>query len=87
MGHDAYYKPKSFNEINIVLKKELLMELMRKKELRYGESNPELPRSQDCMKGGNVSRYTISDWWKSSLCRVDNRELSPSSSACEFSAR
>jgi hypothetical protein len=32
---------------------------------RYGESNPELPRPIDpqvkLMKGGNVSRYTISD--------------------------
>ena len=30
-----------------------------KKKLGYGESNPELPRSG--MRGGNVSRYTISD--------------------------
>jgi hypothetical protein len=34
----------------------------RQKELRYGESNPELPRSKSLgVKGGNVSRYTISD--------------------------
>jgi hypothetical protein len=33
-----------------------------KKIFGYGESNPELPRSGTTpMRGGNVSRYTISD--------------------------
>ena len=33
-----------------------------KKGLGYGESNPELPRLQcSRLRGGNVSRYTISD--------------------------
>ena len=30
-------------------------------KLGYGESNPELPRYHRMMRGGNVSRYTISD--------------------------
>ena len=36
--------------------------LGREKIFRYGESNPELPRSGvSTLKGGNVSRYTIPD--------------------------
>ena len=31
------------------------------KQFRYGESNPELPRTLCNMKGGNVDRYTIPD--------------------------
>ena len=33
----------------------------RQKKFGYGESNPELPRSMQGLRGGNVSRYTISD--------------------------
>jgi hypothetical protein len=63
LGHRGRSAKSTIRAKESVTQAKLPVQFYREKILGYGESNPELPRSKSCdLRGGNVSRYTISDF-------------------------